>query len=201
MPFTTYAELQTAIANALDRSNLTNEIIDSIALFEAKINRKLAVREQVTSATITMSSGVGTLPTDYLRWKRVRWQGSAKRSLKYVTPSFMTTYNPTDASADAAVFTIYGTTIEVAPVSDTSLSMLYAQKVPPLATTSPNWLLTAHPDVYLYGSLVETAAYITSDAGKGQAWNVLANERMDEIFGLGFWQHGELQQRTERATP
>ena len=73
MAINTYATLKTAIANALDRSNLTNEIIDAIALFEASINRKLAVRPQTTTATITMSSGVGVFPTDYLAWRRVRW--------------------------------------------------------------------------------------------------------------------------------
>lgn len=30
----------------------------------------------------------------------------------------------------------------------------------PLSTTDPNWLLTAHPDVYYYGALVELAAYL-----------------------------------------
>lgn len=202
MAIGTYAQLKTAIANALDRSDLTNEIIDAVALFEAKINRKLAVRQQVTTATITMSSGSGSLPSDYLAWKRVTWQGSVKRDLVYATPSFLKTYNPTESSSDPYYFTIEGGNILVAPISNTDLQMLYAQKVPALSdAATTNWLLTAHPDVYLYGSLVETAAYITSDAAKGQAWNVLADERMGEIWGMQFNQHGALRQRTEARTP
>lgn len=36
--------------------------------------------------------------------------------------------------------------------------------LPSLMTTDPNWLLTAHPDIYLYGTLVELAPYLKDDA-------------------------------------
>lgn len=35
--------------------------------------------------------------------------------------------------------------------------------LPSLMTTDPNWLLTAHPDIYLYGTLVESAPYLRDE--------------------------------------
>jgi hypothetical protein len=52
-----------------------------------RLTDAFALRPQVTTATITMTSGSGTLPTDYLEWKRVTWTGSPTRELTYVTPS------------------------------------------------------------------------------------------------------------------
>jgi hypothetical protein len=66
-----------------------SRIPEFIVLFEAALNRRLAVRQQITSATQTVNGGLHTLPTDYLMWKRVTWLGNPTRDLEYVTPSFL----------------------------------------------------------------------------------------------------------------
>ena len=199
MAISTYAELQTAMATWLDRT--LSSATDCIALFEAQVNRRLTVRPQTTTATITMSSGAGTLPTDYLAWKRVTWQGTPKRELEYVTPEYLSASNPTDASADPSRFTIEGETIKVGPISNTSLVMIYSQKVPALTVSATtNWLLTAHPDAYLFGSLT-MAATLTSDAENGRAWNALTQGILGELWGLDFNQRGPMAMRTTGPTP
>src|SRR5262245_15894630 len=75
MAITTYAQLQTAIASWLARSDLTATIADFITLFEAAANRRLRVRQMETSTNLTPSSGAATLPTDYLAWRRLTWAG------------------------------------------------------------------------------------------------------------------------------
>jgi hypothetical protein len=199
MAITTFAELQTALGIWLDRS-LTN-ITDHIALFEAQVNRRLMVRPQTTSTTITMSGGAGTLPTDYLEWKRVTWSGSVKRELEYVTPSFLSAVNAASASGDPTYFTIEGSTIKVALLSNTSLDLLYSQKVPALSVSATtNWLLTSHPDAYLFGSLT-MAATQTADAENGRAWNALTQGILGELWGLDFAQRGQMTQRVMSPTP
>lgn len=201
MAISTFAELKTAVANWIDRTDLSSRIPEFITLFEAQVNRRLLVRPQTTSTTITMSSGSGSLPSDYLEWKRVTWDGSTDRELDYVTPSFLKAFNPTGASADPHYFTIEGGTIKVARLSDTSLDLLYSQKVPALSdAATTNWLLTAHPDAYLFGSLTMSATF-TSDAENGRAWNVLTQGILGELWGLDFAQRGSLQQRVLVQTP
>ena len=59
MAIGTYAELQTAVANWLDRDDLTARIPEFIALAEAKMNSNLRISlmENVSTALI-MSGGV-----------------------------------------------------------------------------------------------------------------------------------------------
>ena len=59
MAIGTYAELQTAVANWLDRDDLTDRIPEFIALAEAKMNRvlRISLMENVSTALL-MSGGV-----------------------------------------------------------------------------------------------------------------------------------------------
>jgi hypothetical protein len=159
MSLTNYTDLQAAIAAWMVRSDLTAVIPDFITLFEAEANRVLRTRAQETAGTVTMSSGSGTLPTDYLGWKRLTWTGSPVMELEYVHPDWLKAAYPTTPSGIPKVWTIEGGSIKIAPVDDTSLSFLYYAKVPALSTGT-NWLMSAHPDLYLYGALGEGWAYL-----------------------------------------
>jgi hypothetical protein len=82
MSITTYAELQTAVANWLDHSLFAARIPEFIALFEACANRRLRVRQQETTANLTPdTNGNATLPSDYLSHRRVTWTGSPRVEL------------------------------------------------------------------------------------------------------------------------
>jgi hypothetical protein len=201
MSITTYSELKTAVSNWLDRTDLSSRIPEFIAMYESQVNRRLLLRPQTTTASITMTSGSGTLPTDYLEWKRVTWTGSTKRELTYVTPSALIAFNPASDSDVPTHFTIEGSTIKVARLDDTSLQLLYTQKVPSLSdSATTNWLLTSHPDAYLFGALTMSATF-TSDAENGRAWNALAQQYLGELWGLDFAQRGTTVQVATGPTP
>jgi hypothetical protein len=155
MAITTYSELQTAVQNWLDRTDLSSRVPEFIALAEAKFNRRLRVRQQLTTTSLSPSSGSASLPSDYLEWKRVTWEGSPQRELEYVEPTYLVQAYPDSPSDTPRFFTIEGANLKIRPVSSTSITLAYYEKIDALtdqATT--NWLLTAHPDVYLFGALV-----------------------------------------------
>jgi hypothetical protein len=87
MALTTYAELLTTVANYLARDDLTAYIPDGVTLFECAAARRLKVRLQESTTTLTPSSGVATIPSDYLGYRRVTWTGSPNQNLEYVAPS------------------------------------------------------------------------------------------------------------------
>ena len=182
MPFTTYSELQTAIEDWLAREDMTTaQVKDFITLFEASVNRRLRVRQMETSTTLTPSSGSATLPTDYLAWRRVTWTGSTRVELQYVHPSVLQQYYPDTPSATPTVFTIEGSTLKVRPVDGTGLEFGYFQKVPVLSdSNTTNWLLTAYPDLYLFGSLVE-ARMFEVDEERAAVWKARRDEILAEI--------------------
>jgi hypothetical protein len=181
MAIGTYAQLQTAIGSWLGHDLFTSQIPDFIALFEAAANRRLRVRQQETSVTLTPSSGVATLPADYLAWRRVTWTGSPRGELDYVTPSWLQAAYASAASGTPAVFTIEGSSLTVRPVDDTALELLYYAKVPALSdVATTNWLLTAHPDLYLFGSMVEAELFGVNDE-RMPLWKARRDETFDEI--------------------
>ena len=69
MAIGTYAELQTAVANWLDRGDPTDRIVEFIDLAEARMNRNLRLRLMETTATGTLTAGTREydLPTDYIQ--------------------------------------------------------------------------------------------------------------------------------------
>jgi hypothetical protein len=152
-------------------------IPDFITLFECAAARKLKVRLQESTTTLTPTSGVATLPTDYLGYRRVTWTGTPIHELNYVAPPIYA--NDLNVTAGIPInFTIEGSSLRVDPSNDTALTFDYFQKTPALSGTL-NWLYTAYPDLYLFGSLVEANAF-----NKGQAFDAASvwKQRRDEIF-------------------
>lgn len=200
MAITTYTELQSAIGNWLDHSLFTARIPEFIALFEACANRRLRVRQMEASTTLTPSSGSATLPTDFLMHRRVTWTGSTRVELEYVNPSYLQAAYPSSPSDTPRLFTIEGSTLKLRPIDATGLEFDYFQKIPALATTDPNWLLTAHPDLYLFGSLVEAEMFGVNDE-RAPNWKARRDEIFDEVQGLSNKSRGVGGMRVMGATP
>lgn len=182
MALSTYDDLKTSIAAWLGRDDLTSRMDDFVTLFEAAANRRLRVRQQETSTTLTPSSGSVSLPSDYLSWRRVTWTGSPRVDLEYVHPSVLQAYYPSSDEGTPKIFTIEGSTLKVRPLSDTSLEFDYYEKIDALSGTV-NWLYSAYPDVYLYGSLVE-AEMFNKDVESAALWKARRDELFEEIERL-----------------
>ena len=190
MSITTYAELQAAIGNWLDHSLFTARIPEFIALFEACANRRLRVRQQETTTNLTPdANGSASLPADYLALRRVTWTGSPRVELAYVHPSYLQAAYPSAPADVPRIFTIEGTTLKVRPLDQTALEVNYFQKIPALAALAPgdgtqaNWLLAAHPDLYLFGALVEAEMFGVNDE-RAPVWKARRDEIFDEIDRL-----------------
>jgi hypothetical protein len=81
-------------------------------------------------------------------------------------------------------FSVVGNQFHFAPVpGDTpySATLIYYQDVPSLATATPkNWMLTSHPDAYLYGSLYEAAIRVR-DIDAAQGYKLLFDDAIASI--------------------
>lgn len=189
---TTYAELQDAVADALDRDDLTTVIQQWIALCEKRVNRVLEHHDMISKSEAQLASGDNTisLPTDWRSADNIEFYYDTEtiddaEHLEYLTREEMDIRRSSvtdDSPGRPCFFTYYGTTMEVWPVPDANgkLAMEYSRKVPALATTDPNWLLTEAPDVYLYGSLVHSAPYLRDDPRLG-LWSSLFKEAIVEM--------------------
>lgn len=179
MAITTFSELKTSIASWLARSDLTSAIPDFITLFETQANRRLRTRQMLASSSLTPSSGAASLPSDFLDVKTVIPSGATP--LEYKEPAWLRSAYTTSAVDTPLFYTIEGSTLVTRPATDQTITLSYFQKVPALSdVNTTNWLLTAHPDLYLFGSLVEANAFIM-DAEKAALWLARRNALFDEV--------------------
>jgi len=169
MAISTFAELKTATANWLDRSDLTDRIPEFIALAEARFNRILRIRDMETVST-AISTAAGTreysLPTGFVQMKEFHLSTDPLTPLAYITPEMMTRLWAGSAQAKPEVFTIIADNVRLGPGPDAvyTTSMLYYKTFTALSdSATTNDMLTNNPDVYLYGTLLEAEPFIMND--------------------------------------
>lgn len=162
MSLATYTDLQASLASWLHRSDLTSRIPDFIALAEAQMNRRLRVRRMMARATATLSDEYSAVPSDFLGPISITIDGEP---LAYLTVEQMDAAVTGEATGAPAYYTVTGGEFRYYPAPGTSYTatLTYWQAIPALASNSTNWLLTNHPDAYLYGSLTQAAPYIQDD--------------------------------------
>jgi hypothetical protein len=201
MSIATYTDLQAALGNYLDHSLFAARYPDFIQIFEATANRRLRTRAMEVTATLTPAAdGTVALPSDYLAWRRVTWTGQTRRELSYTHPTWFSGAYPTRPADVPAIFTIEGGTLKVLPLDSTALEFDYFQLIPALASNSTNWLLTAHPDLYLFGSLTEAEMFGVNDE-RAPLWKARRDEIFDEILKLDSKTRGPSAVRVFGPTP
>ena len=86
-------------------------------------------------------------------------------------------------------------------MDDTALEFDYFPKMPALSEcATTNWLLTAHPDLYLFGSLVEAEMFGVNDE-RAPLWKGRRDEIFDEIEKLSNKTRGAGAVRVMGVTP
>ena len=185
MAISTYVELQTAVANWLDRDDMSARIPEFIALTEARFNRILRIRAMETEAEQATSAGVRTysLPTDYRQMRTVHLTTNPITAMSYITPEIMDRIWAGSTQGKPTTYTIKGGNIYVGPAPDViyTIKFLYYKKIPALTALAPtNDILTDAPDVYLYGSLLEAEPFLQNDA-RVQLWATAFQQAITDI--------------------
>lgn len=168
MAITTYAELQQAIADWLNRADLDQQIPDFIQLAESTLNDVLRSTYMVTNTTVSLSAGRATLPTDALEIIYTQVQDTPSSPLEQITPQqlVMLRRARTRDAATPKFYAIIGREVVVTPTpgSATSLDIDYYQQIPALSdSNTSNWLLDEAPHVYLYTSLLHATPFLMDD--------------------------------------
>jgi len=188
MAISTKAELITAVANWLNRSDLTARIPEFTSLAEASFNRNLRTREMLVRSTASTTGQYVSLPTDYLEMLNIELTStSPPKRLVYITSDRSDDYreNSNNEVGTPDYYTIEGTSIQLLPTPSASVTVQlnYYQDIPALsglADSGNNWLLLAHPDIYLYGTLMQASPYIM-DQQSAQIWDGLLSRSMQEL--------------------
>lgn len=169
--FSNYTELKATLADWLNRDDLTAVIPSFISLAEAQFNKDERFRNQmsIVRAQADFDSQYEALPSDYLEMLNLTLVGTDGQSKKmgFLTLNQMDEYRAAfNTNGFPKYYSIVGKQLELLPVpGDTySAEMVYYGRIPALSSTNAtNWLLTYHPDAYLYGALLQSAPYLKDD--------------------------------------
>src|SRR6266566_5604568 len=183
MALANYADLVAAVQNWMDWSDsvATARIPECVSLFESYAARKLRVRQMLKTTTLTPVAGTAALPSDFVAIKNVIYTGTPVNSLEEMEDFlFEQMFGDTSATGPARAFCIRGSNLLVGPADSTNLTLVYYSDNLNLQSDSTNWLMTSHPDAYLFGTLVEANAFRVN-AQAAQLWKARRDEVCQEI--------------------
>lgn len=175
MAITNYSELQAAVADWLNRADLTAVIPDFIALAEAQFNRQLRTHDMIKRATATVEEDYFSVPTDWLETLVLVNLGTKTIPMQYVDYERLNELKGMSLSGESRFYTMIDGKFLIYPAasseSPVNLELSYVGKIPALSgSNTTNWLLTKSPDLYLYGALVQAEPYLKNDERVG-LWN------------------------------
>lgn len=169
---TTYAELQTEIADFLNRDDLASVVPTFIRLAESQMSRDIRHYQMETRQVANATEQYLTKPADWVETIRLHVTGSGTSPLQLVSRDTLADmrYQADDVGGTPCYYAHSGNTFELYPTpsESTELELFYLAKIPALSdSNTTNWVLDEAPDVYLYASLIHTAGYLHEDARAG----------------------------------
>lgn len=205
MAVDTYLKLRAAIADAVNRDDLSADVtayegttIDSqikraVDNATNTINRDLAARGgnkgmELVDNSMTTSNGVETLTltTSFSGHRALMITSDPITVLEFVDPTTLFTQYPDAATGKPEKFTIVGgSTVYLRPIPDgtyTTRLIYYAKLAALSADADTNWLLTSHPDIYVGAAMVELCIILENDE-RIQFWRGYYDQKMNDLMG------------------
>lgn len=180
----TYAELKAEIANWMDREDITAEIVTCIQFAEARFNRSLWAAEREEAATLTATSAEVALPANFSAIRSLHIVADPLVIIEPMSLHLLRASHRAGATGQPCNYAITGgDTLVLAPTPDASYSIVlnYYRTIPALSdSNTTNWLLTAHPDLYLAAAMVE-AQLLLRDEARAQLWERKTSALIAEI--------------------
>ncbi len=185
MAITTYAELQTSIADFLNRDDLASVIPTFISLAEAQMDRDIRHWRQEKRSTAELDTQYSAIPADFVEVIRFHVTDNGTNPLELISQSDLLQLKEqsrnTAGTPKFYAFTAGELEVYPAPDGTYNVELYYIASIPALSdSNTSNWLLEQYADAYLYGSLVHSAPYLKDDA-RIQVWAALYQNAIDAI--------------------
>ncbi|MBH9642349.1 phage adaptor protein [Burkholderia vietnamiensis] len=218
MALDSYDNLCAAIADTLNRRDLTDQIPTFIRMAENAVDSD--DRFRITQAVVRSQALIDgsqadhwgqyflPVPHDYLSMQNNRVLDLPPPArIDLVTQTQMDDLRQVvTQNGPPQYYSIVGETMELLPspaVGQTfTMQMVYYAKVPPLGPNNQtNWLLRWFPNVYLYGALLHSAPYLKDDE-RIAVWKSFYEQLAEQITaadGRAQFSGSTMKMRTRRA--
>ena len=177
MAITTYSELKSAIADFLDRQDLTAAIPTFISAAESQMEKEIRHHRMMRRSEGQIDSRYSPVPPTWLETIRLHIAGPKSYRLQLTSLDDMLQLRERNdgVAGQPRHYAHFGENIEVFPTPDGEydIELMYYEKIARLSdSNTSNWLLEVAPEAYLYGALVHSAPYLKDDA-RIQTWGAL----------------------------
>jgi len=165
MTIQTYAQLSTAVSSWLHRADMGSVVGDLISLGEARVNATMRVRAMETALSVSISSGVAAVPSNYVELKHSYLTTSPYQTLERKTAEWIyRTYPDRSSSGRPKFIAREGSNFIFGPFADSSYTINGIYYARPVALSSAtNTLFTTYPNLYLFAALAEAAPFLKDD--------------------------------------
>ena len=186
MALSTYSELQTTVANYLNRDDLTTLIPTFITLTENRLNRELRVRANMVRATTTTTAGQAfyDLPSDLIELRNITYDSNSQsHALRYLSPESVSREYGTILSGQPRAYTNLGNDLKLTPTPDAAytISINYYSQLRSLSdSVATNDVLAEYPSLYLFGSCLEGAIYL-NDTEQTNRFGSVFQKALDDV--------------------
>ncbi len=172
MALATYGDLKASVASWLGRTDLSTPIVDFVTLAHKQLMRDLRghLRLQKRDTAFSIATEYVAAPADFLELVSMHLNTSPRVAITLGAPDDMSRL---DSSGQPVYVSLAGATTAgtetfrfAPPPAGTYTATIeyYAGLTFFGSDAATNWILTDHPQLYLYGSLLQSAAYIENDA-------------------------------------
>jgi hypothetical protein len=169
MALSTYAALQASVASFLHRDDLTAQIPDFIRLAESDLQVRAKLSQWDTTATVSLTNGVGALPSDFAQAISITY-GGGDYTLPYLPKAQFDAVAASAESGEPEYCTIRGSSLLVYPYLTGDVTLAYTARFTPLSdTATSNSLLTLFPDAYLHGTMMHANVWLRDGDGATQS--------------------------------
>ena len=185
MAISNYTELKTAVANWLDRDDLTDRIPEFIALAESRFNRLLRIRAMESKQTASTVAGQQNLalPARFIQMRNLQINTSPVTPMQYVTPEIFDRLYGGSSNGTPKFYTIIANELQLGPTPDIvqTIEMLFYERFENLTdSTTTNWMIINAPDIYLYGAMLEAEPFIMNDP-RVQLWATAFQQAIKDL--------------------
>lgn len=175
LAFESYDELIETINDWLDRSDLTGSAPSMIALCEARLRRKLSPLEFEKTASLSVSAGVSSLPSDFTHMRMLTYEGTP---IDEVSPTIGRQYEIDTAPRG---YSLEAGGLRVWPSFSGVVEALYQSSLESLSSANQsNLILLEHPDCYFFGSMMFAEGYLANDS-RATLFKGLWDESLEEL--------------------
>lgn len=178
MSITTYATLTSAVADWLNRDDLTDQVPTFIQMGESELRRRLQ-GAHLETGTVALDSGLVTLPADVGAVQDVFLEANSRTYVLSQTDIAGVIMQRGGIAAQPTHYAVGQGELWLGPVPDQTYTgtLVYEPFLALSDTQTTNWALSEAPDGYLYAALIAASPYLKDDV-RVPLWQ----ERLDRVI-------------------